>query len=87
MQGKPNKVKVKVVLEPLNFANDRVRCCYVVMVEREIRRLAGHIICKCVIWWTAGSPYFVGRKSDGVVASHDFLKVLLEGEFGVESDS
>ena len=56
-----------------------------------IRKLAGHIVCKFVIWWTGWVPIFVDKKADSVMpdvaAPQDFLKVFLESEFGVESDS
>ena len=55
-----------------------------------IRKLAEHIVCKFVIWWT-GQSFFIDCKSytivPGVAAPQDFLKVLLECEFRVESDT
>ena len=53
----------------------------VVMVESEpYRKLAGHIVCKFVKWWTGWDPIFIDYKSytmvPGVAAPRDFLKVL-----------
>ena len=70
MQGKSDKL----VLEPLNFADDHVRHCY------------GRKGAIFENW--AWSPFFIDYKSytmvPGVAAPQDFLKVLLECEFRVE---
>ena len=56
-----------------------------------IQKLARHIVCKFVIWWTGWVPIFIDYKSytmvPGVAVPQDFLKVLLECEFRVESDT
>ena len=53
-----------------------------------IRKLAGHIVCK---FGRGGFPFFIDYKSytivPGVAVPQDFLKVLLECEFRVKSDT
>ena len=65
----------------------------VVMVEREPYSKIGRTHCLqiCNMVDGLGSPFFIDYKSytmvPGVAAPQDFLKVLLECEFRVESDT
>ena len=53
MQGKPNKL----ILEPLNFADDIVPHCNSRKVSR-IQKLVGHIVCKLESVWMGLVPIF-----------------------------
>ena len=53
----------------------------------DIRKLAGHIVYRFVIGGRAGFPFLSDSVIPGVTAPQDFLKVFLESECGVESDS
>ena len=80
----------KFVLEPLNSADDCVRCCYG-RIGAIFEDWPDTLFIDCNMVDGLGYHFFVDEKSDsvipGVAVPQDFLKDFLEGEFGVESDS